>query len=76
MLHRIVKREKIPTMIRTEPMLFNSHTTDVIFSVFWYAFSKVTRIKNQLAMPDVAPIPHTSAYHLLYSIKWYGRTNE
>ena len=61
MFHRIVKREKIPIMIRTDPRLFNSHTTDVIFSVFWYAFSRCTRIKNQLAMPDVAPIPHTSA---------------
>ena len=69
MFHRIVKREKIPIMIRTDPRLFNSHTTDVIFSVFWYAFNRYTRIKNQLAMPDVAPIPHTSAYRLLYSIK-------
>lgn len=52
----------MPTIMRIEPRLFSSHTTDVIFSVFWYVFSKVTRMKNQLAMPAVAPKPHTTLY--------------
>ena len=69
MLHTIVKREKMPTIIRIEPRLFSNHTTDVIFSVFWYVFSKVTRMKNQLAMPAVAPKPHTMLYLKLYSIR-------
>lgn len=68
-LHRIVKREKIPIIIRIEPRLFRNQTTDVIFSVFWYVFNTVTRIKNQLAIPAVAPKPHTTAYLLLYSIR-------
>lgn len=74
MFHKMVKSEKIPIKIRTDPRLFKSHTTEEIFKVFRYAFNTFTRMKNQLDIPAVAPRPQKKEYRFLYSIIWYGKT--